>query len=276
MAARLLFLVGAWVACGARREMPVRPSSRSVPRPAALGGDGRLKERARRKVRGWLREAKALVSSDFEAALLKATRPDTAAPKPKHVESIALSVSAFEAYAGPDCDPYGSLLHKIWSRLGEADARSKTKAVYVLHRLLGAPRCCGPAEFGAFAAAYARLLRRTSAKTETAYFDRRAVLRRLAAQRDVAYDARAWRRFLDRYFAYVDAAWRAAAAPAPATPRAAAARAASLAAALADAARALPGDARATPLLRDVARRLACDLQGLAAVAAAAALLWDS
>lgn len=65
--------------------------------PSSLGGDGRLKDRVQRRLKGYARELKAMVSSDFEAALLKATRPDMNAPKPKHVESIALSVGAFEA-----------------------------------------------------------------------------------------------------------------------------------------------------------------------------------
>ena len=254
----------------------VGTSARGVVKPSALGGDARLTDRAQRRVKGWLREAKALVSSDFEAALLKATRPDSAAPKRKHVESIAFSVSAFEAYAGPDCDPYGSLLHKIWSRLAEADARSKVKAVYVLHRLLGAPRCCGDVEFLAFAAAYDALLKSRSSKTESPYFDKRAVLRRLAAQKDVGYDARRWRKFLDRYFTYVDCSWRSVSIAGHPTPAAAALAAAALAALAADVARALPEDPRANPLLGDVTRRLACDGQGLAAVAIVARLCWDS
>ena len=68
-------------------------ASKKTIRPKSLGGDGQLKDRLRAKAKGWLREAKAAVSSDFEAALLKATRPDMAAPKPKHIESVAMSVA---------------------------------------------------------------------------------------------------------------------------------------------------------------------------------------
>ena len=64
-------------------------------RPASMGGEGALRYRARKKVKNWMRELKASMSSDFEQAFLKATRPDSQAPKPKHVESIALSIGAF-------------------------------------------------------------------------------------------------------------------------------------------------------------------------------------
>jgi len=114
-------------------------------------------------------------------ALLKATRPDASAPKPKHVESIALSVGTFEAYASPHCDPYASLLHKTWSRLAEKDARSTAKAVYVLHRLLSSPKCCGPDELLGFGAAYTELAKSRSKKTETHYFDRKVVARGASA-----------------------------------------------------------------------------------------------
>ena len=46
------------------------PAAGSDVRPSSLGGKGKLKDRARLQVKGWLRELKALASSDFEAALL--------------------------------------------------------------------------------------------------------------------------------------------------------------------------------------------------------------
>lgn len=63
-------------------------SAPPVVMPSSLGGRGRLRSRVAEKVKLWYREAKALASSDFEAALLKSTRPDHDAPKMKHVESI--------------------------------------------------------------------------------------------------------------------------------------------------------------------------------------------
>ena len=134
-----------------------KQQSSSVIKPASMGGEGALRYRARKKVKNWMRELKASMSSDFEQAFLKATRPDSQAPKPKHVESIALSIGAFEAYTSPSCDPYGSLLHKAWSRCAETDARSTTKAIYVLHRLASSPACCGEKEFAGLANAYREL-----------------------------------------------------------------------------------------------------------------------
>ena len=72
---------------------------------------------------------------------------------------------------------YASLLHKTWSRLAEKDARSTAKAVYVLHRLLSSPKCCGPDELLGFGAAYTELAKSRSKKTETHYFDRKVVAR---------------------------------------------------------------------------------------------------
>ena len=176
--------------------------------PASMGGEGALRYRARKKVKNWMRELKASMSSDFEQAFLKATRPDSQAPKPKHVESIALSIGAFEAYTSPSCDPYGSLLHKAWSRCAETDARSTTKAIYVLHRLASSPVCCGEKEFAGLANAYRELCGQVSKKTHTHYFDRKAVIRTLAPQKDVSYSTKKWRKFLERYFGFVDGCWR--------------------------------------------------------------------
>ena len=143
-------------ACAIGAIAAAKQQSSSV-MPASMGGEGALRYRARKKVKNWMRELKASMSSDFEQAFLKATRPDSQAPKPKHVESIALSIGAFEAYTSPSCDPYGSLLHKAWSRCAETDARSTTKAIYVLHRLASSPACCGEKEFAGLANAYREL-----------------------------------------------------------------------------------------------------------------------
>lgn len=63
-------------------------SANNLVMPTSMGGRRRLRSRVTDLVKLWYREAKALASSDFEAALLKSTRPDFEAPKSKHVESI--------------------------------------------------------------------------------------------------------------------------------------------------------------------------------------------
>jgi hypothetical protein len=243
--------------------------------PASLGGEGRLRSRTKKRVRNWMRELKAAASSDFEQAFLKATRPDSQAPKPKHVESIALSIGAFEAYNSPSCDPYGSLLHKAWSRCAEADARSTTKALYVLHRLASSPACCGEKEFAGLAKAYRELSGSISKKTHTNYFDRKAVLRTLAPQKDVSYSAKRWRRFLDRYFSFVDSCWRSA-TEAPPDAQAACVAALALSQAAAATMRALPAPPRDNTLIAAVARRLQADAHGYAAALLVAALAWSN
>ncbi|KAJ1444903.1 hypothetical protein M885DRAFT_551598 [Pelagophyceae sp. CCMP2097] len=179
--------------------------------PKSLGGGARLSSRLVHRARLLLREAKAAVSSDFEAALLKATRPDDFESKLKHVDAIVESVSDFEAYAGPDCDPFGLLIHKVWSRLVEQDARSVVKATYVLHRLVNDAR--PPTAHAQLVAAYRALGRQRSAKSGTLYHDHSAVVRLHAAPRVVGYDIARWNKFVSRYWTYVDALWRACALP---------------------------------------------------------------
>ena len=240
--------------------------------PASLGGEGALRYRARKRVKNWMRELKASMSSDFEQAFLKATRPDSQAPKPKHVESIALSIGAFEAYTSPSCDPYGSLLHKAWSRCAETDARSTTKAIYVLHRLASSPVCCGEKEFSGLANAYRELCGQIAKTTHTHYFDRKAVLRTLAPQKDVSYSTKKWRKFLERYFGFVDGCWRFAGLEPPESAREACEVSLDLSRRAAETMRALPAPPRDNPLVAAVARRLQADAHGYAAALLVAAL----
>ena len=175
-------------------------SSSSVPLPPSLGGKTRLKSRVAHKLKLMYREAKAWTSSDFEAALLKSTRPDDRAPKAKHVESIALSVSAFEAFAAPDCDPYALLFHKIWSRLVEASPYTVTKAIYLYRRVLF--------QNSKLFKARETLHSQHSTKSKTPYFDRHAVLE---VEVEQGLDVLVWQHFIARYWTYVDRAWVACA-----------------------------------------------------------------
>ena len=117
-------------------------------------------------------------------------------PKPKHAESIALSIGAFEAYTSPSCDPYGSLLHKAWSRCAETDARSTTKAIYVLHRLASSPACCGEKEFAGLANAYRELCSQ-SRRNSRALFRPESRAEDARAPKDVSYSTKKWRKFLE-------------------------------------------------------------------------------
>lgn len=138
---------------------------------------------------------------------------------------------------------------------------------------MSAPACCGDTEFLALAGAYEELLRQRSAKTETSYFDKRALLR-MSSQKDVGYDAKRWKKFVDKYFTFVDAAWRSVTFHGPATPGDASRLAGELSALATKAALALPDYPRRNDLVASVARRLSCDLQGYAAVLILSATAW--
>lgn len=169
--------------------------------PAPSGGRGDLKSRFMERMQILYREAKAMASSDFEAALLKSTRPDTAPAKIKHVASIVASIEDFDAFVSADCDPYGLLLHKIWSRLVETSPLTTTKAIYVY-------RMCLLPHLGL---ARARLLlgKQRSSRSATFYFASEAV----TDIEDRGLQSGAWRHFIARYWFYVDAAWLACAEP---------------------------------------------------------------
>ena len=90
----------------------------------------------------------------------------------------------------------------------------------------------------------------------------------------MSYDARRWRRFLDAYFQFVDAAWRRVDAAGPPTPAAAAAAASGLIADATAAMRALPEPPRRNALVASVARRIKADVEGYLAVIAVAVVAW--
>mmetsp|Transcript_22769 Transcript_22769/g.48230 ORF Transcript_22769/g.48230 Transcript_22769/m.48230 type:complete len:672 (-) Transcript_22769:137-2152(-) len=76
------------------------------------------------------REVKGLTSSELEQVMLKATRPDDAPVKTKHVERL---VGVTYQISGK-YDIYDAVLRKLWNKMAEKDLRTKMKSVYVLHR----------------------------------------------------------------------------------------------------------------------------------------------
>lgn len=76
------------------------------------------------------REMKGLTSSELEQVMLKATRPDDAPVKSKHVERL---VGVTYQISGK-YDIYDAVLRKLWNKMAEKDIRTKLKSVYVLHR----------------------------------------------------------------------------------------------------------------------------------------------
>lgn len=199
IAGRLFFEFGMWLLLFFSFRALRMASCEGPPSPvmpSSWGGRARLKTRMVDKFKLLYREAKAMTSSDFEAALLKSTRPDYNAPKAKHVESIIASAAYFDSYASADCDPYALLLHKIWSRLVETSPLTVTKAIYIYRRCLSSDQLLE---------ARRMLGTKQSSKSLTVYFDADVVS---DVSRDVA-DAADWRLFVGRYWAYVDAAWLA-------------------------------------------------------------------
>lgn len=85
------------------------------------------------KGRKYFYELRALTSSEFEKSCMKATRPDNLNAKEKHIEKIIQIIDKFQANKNR-CS-YTNALHIVWCRMGDGDARTKLKAVYLLHRL---------------------------------------------------------------------------------------------------------------------------------------------
>jgi hypothetical protein len=86
----------------------------------------------------FLREVKGSHSSEFECAMIKATRPNEDPAKEKHVARLIETIATFPmatAARPSSTDYYTMMLHKLWNRMTEKDWRSVAKAVYILHRM---------------------------------------------------------------------------------------------------------------------------------------------
>lgn len=122
---------------------------------------------AKGRARGLLREAKGMFSSDWESAFLKATRPDDDPAKSKHVLALVALVDDFTVYSSPSYDPYRPMLHKVWSRLIEGDARTALKAAFILHSV---SHQCSSENHQALVKALRQLSRERSKKSDSLYF----------------------------------------------------------------------------------------------------------
>lgn len=151
-----------------------------------------------------VREVKGLTSSELEQVMLKATRPDDAPVKGKHVERL---VGVTYQISGK-YDIYDAVLRKLWNKLTEPDARTKMKALYVLHRFSsdGAP------DHRAALKARLRELRRTrdpKSKTKERYFNSKRLTVDEEEQDhehetgDDKEKARRYAAYLERYGRYV-------------------------------------------------------------------------
>ena len=122
-----------FVACAARRDRAIRSLDSSAKRRSKRLTRGL--QHSLDGAKGLLREAKVILSSDFESAFLKATRPDDHPAKQKHVNALISLVEEFPSFSTPTFDPWRPFLHKLWSRCVERDPRTSLKAAYLLHRL---------------------------------------------------------------------------------------------------------------------------------------------
>eukprot|EP00562_Extubocellulus_spinifer_P004268 CAMPEP_0178513484 /NCGR_PEP_ID=MMETSP0696-20121128/23503_1 /TAXON_ID=265572 /ORGANISM="Extubocellulus spinifer, Strain CCMP396" /LENGTH=649 /DNA_ID=CAMNT_0020143493 /DNA_START=240 /DNA_END=2188 /DNA_ORIENTATION=- len=106
-------------------------------RDAALSSVAAAKETTTKLSSNVYREVKGLTSSELEQVMLKATRPDDAPVKGKHVERlVGVTYQISGRY-----DIYDAVLRKLWSKMAEKDWRTTLKALYILHRFSadGAP-----------------------------------------------------------------------------------------------------------------------------------------
>lgn len=138
-------------------------------REAALSSISAAKETTSRLSANIYREVKGLTSSELEQVMLKATRPDDTPVKGKHVERlVGVTYQISIRY-----DVYDAVLRKLWSKMAERDWRTKTKALYILHRFAadGAP------EHQASLKARLREMRRTvDPKRKDKYFNSKTLL----------------------------------------------------------------------------------------------------
>ncbi|GMI06475.1 hypothetical protein TrVE_jg1435 [Triparma verrucosa] len=141
----------------------------------------------------YIREVKGMMSSELEQVLLKSTRPDDTAVKPKHVERL---VGVTYQISG-QYDLYDPILRKLWAKMAELDWRTTTKALYVLHRF----SADGSPDHAAALKARLRELRRTrDQKRKEKYFNSKLLLTVAGAD---GTDIAPFKAFLARYAHYV-------------------------------------------------------------------------
>lgn len=109
-----------------REKMPDPTSVKN----AVVSTAGAAREKTSALSSNIYREVKGLTSSELEQVMLKATRPDEAPVKTKHVERL---VGVTYQISGK-YDIYDAVLRKLWNKMAEKDMRTKLKSVYVLHR----------------------------------------------------------------------------------------------------------------------------------------------
>jgi hypothetical protein len=138
------------------------------------------------------RDIKGLTSSELEQVMLKATRPDDAAVKGKHVERLV----GVTYQISSNFDIYDAVLRKLWGKMAEKDWRTTIKALYILHRFSadGAPH------HAAGLKARLRELRRTRdpKRKDSKYFNSKQLL-----AGDVSVETRKFRDFMARYAHFV-------------------------------------------------------------------------
>ena len=146
----------------------------SIPDPttikdSALSSMSAVKDTSSKLSNNLYREIKGLTSSELEQVMLKATQPNDAPVKGKHVERlVGVTYQISGRY-----DIYDSVLRKLWSKMVEKDWRTTVKALYILHRFSadGAP------DHQAALKARLRELRRTrDPKRKEKYFNSKQLL----------------------------------------------------------------------------------------------------
>jgi len=168
----------------------------SIPDPtavkdAAVAAAAAARETTSKLSSNVYREVKGLTSSELEQVMLKATKPGDTPVKGKHVERlVGVTYQISGRY-----DIYDAVLRKLWAKMTEKDWRTKTKALYILHRFSsdGAP------DHQAALKARLRELRRTrDPKRKEKYFNSKQLL-----GGDASVESAKYRAFLARYAHYV-------------------------------------------------------------------------
>lgn len=115
------------------------------------------------------RGLKSYFSSDFEALLLRVTKPDDKRPPSDDIERILATISTFirNIDMNSDNNPYRVTLRKIWNKISEPDVRTKLKALHILHIIL---RYSDPEDAIIFKRLMDKMSKEYSRKSKNYYF----------------------------------------------------------------------------------------------------------
>lgn len=111
-----------------------------------------------------------MISSDFEALLLRMTTPDDSRPDDNDVDRFMATIETFarDMDFKSETNPYRVTLRKLWHKMQETDGRTILKSFFLLHTLL---RYSQPEDALIFKTLLTKMMKERCKKTKVKYFD---------------------------------------------------------------------------------------------------------